>query len=349
MATEETRTSSVHGDAVNEIYSFYQPHYTEFHRTNLFKLNMSKPESINQADIDEVNAVLRKMYDAEPADLRRVRLLSQLDSGLHSGMQESFVSSVKLSRKFHKVFFVRQPELFLAIMNINNRFVKVNCEKICKDQSVTRQGEFSFELQPVSEFSAKYDSVPPRQETRGPSVAYHAENDGYTQVSYRRSRSRDREDRRDSRRDEHRAMSPKPTRSRVNNRDENTNKGSENSQPRYYKTNRPEYKKYNRNYDSRERYNSSRNNVSSESRSEHKPLETPLSASELDKVESFAKELQKITSKPMNEVFEVPISGSSWATMTEEDENRRLDENKYKDEPQETREVEDHSSELHQD
>ena len=64
MTTEESRNGSVHGDATNEIFQFYQPHYTDFHRTNLFKLNMSKPESITQADVDEVNAVLRKMYES---------------------------------------------------------------------------------------------------------------------------------------------------------------------------------------------------------------------------------------------------------------------------------------------
>jgi hypothetical protein len=321
MTTEESRNGSVHGDATNEIFQFYQPHYTDFHRTNLFKLNMSKPESITQADVDEVNAVLRKMYDAETPELRRVRLLNQLDSGLHSAMQETFVNSVKSSKKFHKVFFVRQPELFLAIMNINNRYVKVNCEKICKDQSVERQGEFSFELQQVSEFSARYDSVPARSETRGPSVTYHAENDGYTQVNYRRPRDT-RRDTRDTR-DERNDSSTRQYRSRVYNRDERRDDRREPSyRQREGGNRRRPNERYNRTDDSR--YTS---DVHEESKSTYTPSES-VTTTDVDKVESFVKELKLAKTKTLDEVFETPTSGSSWATMTEEDENRRLEESR---------------------
>lgn len=313
MTTEESRNGSVHGDATNEIFQFYQPHYTDFHRTNLFKLNMSKPESITQADVDEVNTVLRKMYNAETPELRRVRLLNQLDSGLHSAMQETFVNSVKSSKKFHKVFFVRQPELFLAIMNINNRYVKVNCEKICKDQSVERQGEFSFELQQVSEFSARYDSVPARSETRGPSVAYHAENDGYTQVNYRRPRDT-RRDTRDTR-DERNDSSTRQYRSRVYNRDERRDDRRELS----YRQREGENRRL-----PNERYTP---DVREETKTKSTSPES-VTTTDVDKVESFVKELNLAKTKTLDEVFQIPTSGSSWAAMTEEDENRRLEESR---------------------
>ena len=94
-------------------------------------------------------------------------------------------------------------------------------------------------------------------------------------------------------------------------------------QLRYNKGGRQEFKKYNRNYDTRERYSNQPRSNRSDARPEHRSNEATLSALELETVESFAKELQKVSGKSMNEVFQVPTSGFSWATMTEEDESRR--------------------------
>lgn len=193
MTTENVRTGSMHGDAINEIYDFYQPRYSEFHQCRLFVLNRENPEQIDQAVVDEANDILRRMYDAETPEFRQFRLWTQLDSAIYSSVHKTYLEHIKTTRKFHKVFFIRQPELFVSVMNLNNRYVKVNCEKITKDQSVPRQGEFSLELQSQSEYTAKYNSVgtsTPRYEQRDPSVKYNASGDGFETVSYRKPRDR---------------------------------------------------------------------------------------------------------------------------------------------------------------
>jgi len=336
MTTENVRTSSMHGDAINEIYDFYQPRYSEFHQCRLFVLNRENPEQIDQAVVDEANDILRRMYDSETPEFRQFRLWTQLDSAIYSSVHKTYLEHIKTTRKFHKVFFIRQPELFVSVMNLNNRYVKVNCEKITKDQSVLRQGEFSLELQSQSEYTAKFNGVSsvPRYEQRDPSVKYNAAGDGFEQVTYRKSRDR---------RSYQNEQGQSYQRGSRDNRDTRDQRDTREREPRdnYRRTYNNRYVENARPYRSRgrdEQYvstsvsgnvdNTTRqtdrtpDRVERNEQSERLNRNTPPTESEVRDINDLVSKLQTVKVVDRDTAFGVERSGSSWADMDSEEHDK---------------------------
>jgi hypothetical protein len=168
---------SKYGTNDNPMNEFYQPYYARFHACSLFSYSRNSPELINAEVVSKANAVLREMYEreSEKPELRSARHLMQKDGVLFHNYHPLMYELIRNSGKFHKVFFVKQPELFALIMGLDTRSVKVHCYSF--DDS-DRQGQFELEFQGDKSDTVEYH----RTKVNPP------DDEGFTHVRGRRPR-----------------------------------------------------------------------------------------------------------------------------------------------------------------
>jgi hypothetical protein len=164
MSFTQESSSSKYGSNDNPINSFYQPYYAKFHGCKLFNLMRNSPDLINAEVVNEANEVLREMYSQEKPELRNARFLIQKDNILYHNFHPIMYDLIRNSGKFHKVFFVKQPELFALIMGLDTRTVKVNCYSF--DES-DRQGQFELEFQGNKSDTVEYHRSKNSEDSEG--------------------------------------------------------------------------------------------------------------------------------------------------------------------------------------